>query len=484
MPSLSGLSLSQWRREALRTNFWLVPTLEVLAAMALFWATLEVDRAVYHGTLSLPAWVESGSADTARGILLAVAAAILTVIGINFSVTIVTLTLASTQFGPRMLRNFIRDRGTQLTLGTLVATAVYCVLVLVSIGPAEHGVFVPHLSVNFVFLLLLVDLAVLIYFLHHIAIQIQLPFVIASVAHDLTHFVEVSKPDIARSTGDRQHDTDELAALIDTIESSGAMIRNPKGGYLQAIRYDKLIRAASAADAVVHVPYRPGHFLVEGRELAAVWPPEAADRVARCLKRAQITGPVRTLAQDPAFGIDQLVEIAIRALSPAVNDTFTALTCVDWLGNSLCKLARVWAPAQVHRDHAGTIRVIGEQVSYENLVQRSFNKIRQASTGMPALLMRQLDALTAIMEQTTDADQARVLMDQAAMIQRANLESVSEESDRADVERRYSAVASVYARLNDSTGSCPQPRHDLHLTADPGPGFSRGGEREGAERRR
>jgi len=460
----------------LRTNFWLMPSLEVLASILLFWGTWEIDRAVYHGTLSLPAWVEAGSADTARGILLAVAAAIMTVIGINFSVTIVTLTLASTQFGPRMLRNFIRDRGTQLTLGTFVATAVYCVLVLVSIGPAQHGVFVPHLSVNFVYLLVLVDLGVLIYFLHHIAIQIQLPFVIASIANDLTHYLHVRSPDIRMSTRDQRDDRAEIAALIERIESSGTMIRTPKGGYLQAIRYDMLIRKVSAANAVVHLPYRPGNFLVEDRELAAVWPPEAAARVARCLKRTQVTGPVRTLAQDPAFGIDQLVEIAIRALSPAVNDTYTALACVDWLGNTLCKLAKVWNPAQAYRDRAGVIRLICEQVSYENLVHRSFDKIRQASRGMPAVLIRQLEALKAIMEQTTDTDHARILMDQAAMIQRASLESVPEESDRADVESRYSAAARAYARLTDSTESYPQPEHGLHLAADPESGLSRGSE--------
>ncbi len=471
------MSLSQWRREMLRTNFWLMPSLEVLASIALFWATLEVDRAVYHGTLRLPAWVEAGSADTAREILLAVAAAIMTVIGINFSVTIVTLTLASTQFGPRMLRNFIRDRGTQLTLGTFVATAVYCVLVLLAIGPAEHGVFVPHVSVDVVFLLVLVDLAVLIYFLHHIAIQIQLPFVIASIAKDLTRYLRVRRPDIRMSTADQQDDPEEIAALIDTIESSGVMIPTPSGGYLQAIRYDMLIRAASAADAVVHLPYRPGNFLVDDSELAVVWPPEAADRISRCLKRALITGPIRTLAQDPAFGIDQLVEIAIRALSPAVNDTYTALTCVDWLGNSLCKLARVWTPAQAYRDRAGAIRVICEQVSYQNLVERSFDKIRQASRGMPALLMRQLEALKAIMAQTTDPDQARILMDEAAMIRRANLESVPEEFDRIAVERRFTAVASAYALLSDSAGSYSHPGHDLHLTGDSASGFSRGGDR-------
>jgi uncharacterized membrane protein len=371
----------------------------------------------------------------------------MTVIGINFSVTIVTLTLASTQFGPRMLRNFIRDRGTQLTLGTFVATAVYCVLVLLAIGPAEHGVFVPHFSVDVVFLLVLVDLAVLIYFLHHIAIQIQLPFVIASIANDLQRYLAVKNPDIRMAVAN-EPDGDNVAALIDTIKSSGAKLRTAKGGYLQAVRYDMLIRAATAADAVLYLPYHAGNFLVEDSELAAVWPPETAVGMTRRLKRAQVTGPVRTLAQDPAFGIDQLVEIAIRALSPAVNDTYTALTCVDWLGNTLCKLAKVWRPAQAYRDRSGAIRVICEQVSYENLVHRSFDKVRQASRGMPALLMRQLEALKAIMEQTTDLDQARALMDEARMIQRANLESVPEEFDRAAVEGRFSAVASAYARLN------------------------------------
>src|SRR5271154_4821640 len=167
---ISGMTVSQWRREVLRTNFWLVPSMEVLAAIGLFAATLEVDRAVYHGTLTLPAWVEAGSADTAREILLAVAAAIMTVIGINFSVTIVTLTLASTQFGPRMLRNFIRDRGTQLTLGTFVATFVYSTLVLISIGPGSTPTtFVPHLSMSVAVALVTVSMGVLIYFIHHIA---------------------------------------------------------------------------------------------------------------------------------------------------------------------------------------------------------------------------------------------------------------------------------------------------------------------------
>jgi uncharacterized membrane protein len=443
-------ALSAWRREELRTNLWLVPTVEVLGAVLLFWGTVSLDRAVYDGRLHAPSWVISGTADAARQILTSIAASVITVVGIVFSITIVTLTLASTQFGPRMLRNFIRDRGTQLTLGTFVATFVYCVVALVSISPGDHGEFVPHISITTTFGLVLINLAVLIYFIHHITTQIQLPQVIASIAKDLAQAVQVQSADVTPSNVDSPGDRAAVRKLIATIETHGSVIRTPKSGYLQFIRHKTLVRIAARAEAVIRLPYRPGHFLVEGRELAAVWPPEAADEVARYLERAQITGPHRTLTQDVAFGIDQLVEIAIRALSPATNDTFTALTCVDWLGDSLCKIARVWAPTQVHRDGTGAIRLISDQVSFERLTQRSFEKIRQAGRGMPAVMIRQLEALTTIMEQTTDPGRARGLMDQAEMIQRANLESVPEESDRADVQRRYTALAAIYQRLATS----------------------------------
>jgi uncharacterized membrane protein len=330
-----------------------------------------------------------------------------------------------------------------------VATFVYCVVVLMSIGPGDRGEFVPHISITTAFGLVLIDLVVLIYFIHHIATQIQLPQVIASIAKDLTQAVALQSGDQPRFATRKPTQGPSLDELLARIETSGSVIRTPKSGYLQFIRHQTLVRVATEADAVIRLPYRPGHFLVEGRELASVWPPEAAERVAEYLARAQATGPHRTLTQDVAFGVDQLVEIAIRALSPAVNDTFTALTCIDWLGDSLCKIAPVWAPTGVHRDHRGVIRVISDQVSYERLVQRAFEKIRQASRGMPAVMIRQLEALTTIMEQTTDPQRAQVLMDQAAMIRRANVESVPEESDRADVDRRYAALRALHERLDE-----------------------------------
>ncbi len=412
--------------------------------MALFIVTLALDRAAYRGLFSLPPWVISGTADAARQILTAIAAAVITVVGVVFSIILVTLTLASTQFGPRMLRNFIRDRGTQLTLGTFVATFVYAVLVLVSIGPGPHGDFVPHIGVTTTLALMVADLAVLIYFIHHIATSIQLPQVIASIAKDLSEAIAVQgEADLpgAPPCGPSS------AELLTRMEAGGGVVRAAASGYVQFIRLRSLVKFAEEANAVISLNHRPGHFIVQGHPIATVWPPEAAGEVSEVLGRAHITGPYRTLTQDVSFGIDQLVEIAIRALSPAVNDTFTALTCVDWLGDNLCKIVKKWHPTRVYRDEQGLVRVIAAHPTYERLVQRAFEKIRQASSGMPAVMIRQLDTLSKIMMETTDTGQRRVLLEQAEMIQRASERSVAEGADRADVRRCYEVVLMAETKL-------------------------------------
>ncbi len=431
---------SQWRREALRTNLWFVPLLEVIGAVLLYVGTHAVDSAAFHHNLSLPRWLIFGSPDTARQILTTLAASVITVVGIVFSITIVTLTLASTQFGPRMLRNFIRDRGTQVTLGTFVATFVYATLVLISIGAGSGPTtFNPHLSISVAIGLVTLSMGVLIYFIHHIAISIQLPYVIASIAGDLSDAIDIESRD----------DTVPLEAgpsvpeLLRRMEEGGGTVLAPTSGYLQFVRHETLIGLAAEKGAVIRLHRRPGQFVVRDLPMATVWPAGAADSVAAALRRAHITGPTRTLAQDLSFAIDQLVEIAIRALSPAVNDTFTALTCIDWLGDGLCKITTRWDPVAVHRDSHGFVRVITAEVQYSSLVERAFEKIRQASRGMPAVMIRQLEALANIVDHTTLPEQRQLLLAQAQMIHQSSLESVPEPRDQADVQREYNGFLQI-----------------------------------------
>ena len=425
---------SEWRREIFRTNLWLVPAVEVAGAAVLFICTYALDRAAYDGVFAVPSWAISGGPDVARTVLTAIAAAVITVVGVVFSIVIVALTLTSTQFGPRMLRNFIRDRGTQVTLGTFVATFVYAVLTLGSVGQASHGAFVPHISVTVTLLLMLIDLAVLIYFLNHISRQIQLPEVIASIAGDLQQAIELQ-------TGDTDGaGVEQAAALIADMAGRGGVVTAPRSGYLQYVERQALLAIATEVEAVIHVLFRPGHFIVAGQQYAAVWPAEAAGTVARELADAHVTGPYRTLAQDVSFGLDQLVEICIRALSSAVNDTFTALTCIDWIGDSLCKVTGRWQPTRVYRDSRGAVRVIVTETTWERLVQRAFEKVRQSAAGMPAVMIRQLSALAKIMERTTTARDRQVLLDQAAMIERLSAATVGEPADRTDISLAYERV--------------------------------------------
>jgi uncharacterized membrane protein len=431
---------AQWLGEAVRTNLWLVPAAEVVAATLLFLITRALDARIYNERLGLPSWVISGSADAARQILTTLAAALITVVGVVFSIILVALTLTSTQFGPRMLRNFIRDRGTQWTLGTFVATFVYAMLDLVAIGPGDHGDFIPHVSITVALGLTLVDVGILIYFIHHIAMMIQLPQVIASIARDLERAIDAETASGQRRRG-AETDTTTVRGML---AREGGTVAAPSSGYLQFVRRSALVELAVEQDVVIQLHHRPGHFVIRGDAFATVWPAAAAPAVQRQLSRSHITGPFRTLTQDVAFAVDQLVEIAIRALSPAVNDTFTALTCIDWLGESLYRIAADWDPDPVCRDADGLVRLIIMPVSYDRLVERAHEKIRQASAGMPAVMIRQLANLAKI-SQAAGPDRREVLLRQAEMILRLCEQTVAEKHDRSDVERRYREVLAVHA---------------------------------------
>jgi uncharacterized membrane protein len=435
---------SAWRREALRTNLWLVPTVEIAFVLALFVLTYALDRSAYDGSIHLPAFVISGSADAARQILTGIAAAVITVVTLVFSITIVTLTLASTQFGPRMLRNFIRDWITQFTLGSFVATFVYAILGLGCIGNGAHGEFVPHLTITVTLALVVGDVAVLVLFIDHIAKSIQLPQVIASIAGDLGRAIDAEAALPAEGLLKSGPSLSEMLARLD--EESG-VVRAPRSGYLQYVGIPTLIEISSRSHAVIRLQSRPGHFVVEGEPLADVWPAAAAKEVARALGGAHATGPHRTLTQDLSFAVDQLVEIAIRALSPAVNDTFTALACIDWLGDGLGKIAERWQPAAVHRDPSGRVRVITAPVSFRRLVERAHEKIRQASGGMPAVMIRQLVALAKVMSHTRTPEQRDLLLAQAGLIMNVCAESVPEEADQRDVRARYEEVIRAAERM-------------------------------------
>lgn len=439
MPNIS-LSLSPWRKEALRTTLWVTPVGMMTLAVLLFAVTFYIDGRVYDAAGTLPSSLRIESADGARQLISALAAAVLTVLGLVVSITIVALTLASQQFGPRMVRNFIRDRGTQVSLGSFVATFVYALLTLAAIGGGDRSAtFVPQISVNVTLALVYINVLVLIYFFHHITLTIQLQVLISSIAGNLSRAVDVQFPapltgasTTEGSASGRQ--VDELRAML---EMGGSAVTATKSGYLQYVSYERLVAIAERQDTVVQLLYRPGHFVTSGLSLARTVSPTAPAKLVQALARAHVTGPHRTLEQDPVFAIDQLVEIAIRALSPAVNDTFTALTCIDWLADGLCIAAARVMPDGIHRDRHGVIRVIEPGPSYPRMVAHAYDKIRQAGADTPAVAIRLLESLDRILDAAVSSDQRVVVLRQADMIWRAASKGISEAEDMLVVSERY-----------------------------------------------
>jgi uncharacterized membrane protein len=438
--------LSRSSREAIRTNLWALPTFMVVLIVGLFVATYGLDVEAAAGRVALPTWVSSGGPDVARQILIAIAAAVITVAGLVFSITILVLQLASQQFGPRMMRNFIRDIGTQASLGVFVATFVYSVLALQAVRDPPQ-IFVPRLSTSVALALVLVNLGVLIYFIDHVAASIQLTSVVSGIAQDFRTTLAQLQAD-EWQLGQLGADEDDFDALTRSADH-GDSIAAQESGFLQAIGYKRLVAIATESDAVIRLLHRPGHFVVAGQPLARVIPPTAVGPVSRALLRTHLVGPNRTLTQDPGFAIDQLVEVALRALSPAVNDTFTALNCIDWLGDCLCHAYSQRLPSGIYCDASGNVRVVEPVITYDRLLKGATDKIRQAGRGMPAILIRQLEYMQKVMTLVSIPGQREVLLHHARMVLRASEESVSEESDRRDVQAAYDVLAAITSELWD-----------------------------------
>ncbi|OKH28918.1 DUF2254 domain-containing protein [Chroogloeocystis siderophila] len=426
--------------ESLHNSFWFVPLLMVLSAIALAYIMLSLDHGDKDWLQGLPLTYSRGP-EGAREVLSTVAGSMVSVATTAFSIVIVALQLASGQFGPRLIGNFMRDTGNQIVLGTFISTFVYCLLILRTVNSIDDDEFVPHLSVAFSIVLAIFGVAVLIYFLHHVATSIQAQQVIANVGTKLSETIERLFPQkVGRSTAkDKQEikNTD----IPDNFEEEASSIRSDKSGYIQAIDNEELIEIAAKFDVIVRLNYRPGDYVVQGNNLVSVWHGQQMNRkLAKKLKGIFIIDNQRSPQQDLEFSINQLVEIAVRALSTGVNDPFTANRCIDQLSAALCHFAQKEIPSRYRYDENKKLRVIAEPTTFASVVDTAFNQIRQAGQTDVAVTIRLLEAIARIAQYTTTKEQRAALLRHAQMIERGSHEGISEELDKKDVQERYFAV--------------------------------------------
>lgn len=428
----------------IRASYWFVPALMAAGAVALSLSAVQIDRWLIGKNLSvLPTSLESFDTESARLFLTTVAGSMITVAGVAFSITMVALSLASSQFGPRLLGNFMRDRGNQVVLGTFIATFLYCLLIL-RLLRGFTGQAVPEASLAIALLLTLGSLAVLIYFFHHAAMSIQVGSVIASVSHSLDEAVERLADVAAERAGeDRTALERRVAALEERFAVEGVVVQAPRRGYVEEIDESRLLDAACDADLLVRVDRPPGRFVVEGKGMARVIrrgargeiDPEAIERI----REAFLLGVGRTSGQDAEFAFEQLVELAVRALSPGINDPFTARHCIDILGDALSRLAAQRARPRWRLDEAGDLRAIWPVRDFGDLLDTALHQIRQNARTTPSVTLRLLERLVDVAERAS-SDVVRDAVRRHAEMIRRNGDDWPEPNDREDLERRYQAV--------------------------------------------
>lgn len=434
-------------RKRLLGTLWFLPTVLVVGALALAAGMVELSAHVDDDALARWPRIFGASPGSSRSILSAVASGMITVAGLTFSLTMVAVTQASSQYTPRVLRNFMADRANQMVLGTFVGVFAYCLVVLRTIRSADEGVrFVPSLAVVLGIVLAVVGIGVLIYFVHHIASTLEASSLVARVARETEGAIDALFPD---PLGDAAPDDTTRATRLAAAVTAWHPVLAPATGYVQRVDEARLLALAGQARRLVRMERGVGDFVVEGRPIAWVAATRevsgAADgrddrtgpgELARRLSRVWAIGEYRTVEQDAAFGVRQLVDVALKALSPGINDTTTAVSCVDYLGALLVRLAgrRIESPVRMCD---GEVRVLARGPSFEKLLRLACDEIRQNAEANVSVLHRLLQVLAEVAATTADAARRALVVEQLALVREVAERTVAAPADRERLRRAH-----------------------------------------------
>jgi uncharacterized membrane protein len=425
----------------LNSSLWFVPSLMVLAAILAAYGLVHLDQLIGHDWTQRYPLLFGAGADGARGMLSAIAGSMITVAGLIFSLTLSTLAQVSSQYTSRLLRNFMRDRSNQVVIGFFVSIFVYCLIVLRTIRGGDEGAFVPSLAVTFGLLLALVSICMLIFFIHHIASSIQAANLVAGAADETQKLLDKLFP---KSIGEpASHE--QAADLAAIARLTWVPVPAAQSGYVQGIDDKKLLTLAAEDNLVFRMEVAIGSFATQGSALMSVasydtarpWLP-ADDFVAR-LNAAYSLGNQRSLDQDFGFGLRQLVDIALKALSPGVNDTSTGVMCLDRLGTLLALLVERPQPSP-HRADQGRIRLLARQPDFAGYLGTAFDQIRGNAAEALAIYLRLLAVLHTIVGRTQHHDRRAALRQQADLTLAAAEQKLSVPYELNQVRARYAEL--------------------------------------------
>lgn len=428
--------------DSIFASYWFFPSIMAVAAVLLALGLVAVDEVVGDDWIQDLDWLNRNRPEGARDVLSTIASSMITVAGVVFSVTVAAVVYASGQHGPRLLTNFMRDRGNQLTLGVFIATFLYCLLVLRTVRSPDESDgfgFVPHIALFVGLFLALCSIGVLVYFIHHVPQAIHINNVVADIGRELRNKVRDAFP--ARLGRGHDEDRDPEDAEPDDFAERATRIEADGSGYVQAVDEDTFFDIARKSDLVIRLHSSPGSFVRPGKTLVEAYPEERVDDdVRRRIRHAFAWGPMRTPAQDFMFLVNELVEIAARALSPGVNDPFTAVNCLDWIADGVAAHAACQTPERFRYDEAGALRVITPVVSFEAFVEAGFGQLRPYAAADRIAALRVMSVLGDLSEAVTEDAHRAVLRAQANALLETAETLMTDVATLEELRRRHRSV--------------------------------------------
>jgi uncharacterized membrane protein len=361
------------------------------------------------------------------------------VAGTVFSVTLVVLTLASSQFGPRLIKNFMYVRLNQVVLGSYISTYLYCLLVLNSVKAGDEYGFIPSISILVAILAAMANIILLIVFIHRIAVSMQADKVISDISGFITEQVESLLPQkIEEEKEHKEHiDADNVISTFQVQMD----LKSAESGYVQYIDTTSLVKLMSKQDALLELYFRPGGYLVKGINVGLIHAKTKLEEdVVGAILDQFVIGKTKTSQQDLEFSIFQMVEIAVRALSPGVNDPFTAIACIDNLTSTMTYLARAKFPSKYRFDEDENLRLVVNVLDFEGVLDAAFNQIRQYSAGSTAVIIRLMEALTTIHKFTDEEAHKKAVMKHAEMVLSIGKQTIKEKNDIEDLNERAEKI--------------------------------------------
>jgi uncharacterized membrane protein len=420
-------------------NFLFIPGVMALGAILLAWSMYWLDGQIPNEVLNTSRFVISGSPSELRGYLFGMATTVLTTAGVVFTLLTLPLSTVASQYGSRLIRVFLGDRTTQFVLGMFVATFTYCIFSALGIPPAEVEPYGPQITTTIGLYLLIVAFASLILLIQHISTMLQAPNIVATAGVELLGVVRETNQPETRG-GEYQRHTAKIPP-DSLITAEARPVRANKPGYIQYVDPEHIIPLAEKKDIVIRIVPKPGAFVRSGMVIAQVWPADRVDNdLDNEIRNTFHLGNQRTPTQDVEYAVNQLTEIAVRAMSPAINDPFTAMTCLDYVGDGLALFARKGAINPNISDSHGNLRLIFEPVTFNELLSAAFDMLRHASADNASILLHMLQTINVIGDDTKSPEARQMLLRHVTLIQVESETGSLVEGDRQSIRRSCEAL--------------------------------------------